>query len=101
MIGFYRTVGADLMQDTVVNVEAAYRAGLASFEEQGFVLGDPSPHLHPPEHEHIAAPRYGECQGCSPPVHGQLALVSCKDGRLHVQTGHGAATTYGLGAEAL
>ena len=34
-------------------------------------------------------------------VHGQLALVSCKDGRLHVQTGHGAATTYSLGEEAL
>lgn len=101
MIGFYRTVGADLVQDTVVNVEAAYRAGLATFEEQGFVLGDPSPYLHPPEHEHIAAPRFGECEGCSPPVHGQLALVSCKDGRLHVQTGHEVATTYGLGAEAL
>ena len=101
MIGFYRTVGADLTQDTVVNVEAAYRAGLASFEAQGFVLGDPSPYLHPPEHEHTAAPRYGECQGCSPPVHGQPALVSCKDGRLHVQTGHGLLATYGLGEEAL
>ena len=36
-------VGADLMQDTVVSVEAAYLAGLASFAEQGFVLGDPYP----------------------------------------------------------
>ena len=33
MIGFYKTVGADLMQDTVVNVEAAYRAGLPAWSK--------------------------------------------------------------------
>ena len=62
-------------------------AGLATFRKQGFVVGDPRPYFHPPHHPHVSEPRYGVCEGCSPPVHGQPALVRNLDGVVHVQTG--------------
>ena len=39
-----------------IDFEAAYEAGLTTFEEEGFVYGDPSLKLHEHAHPHVAAP---------------------------------------------
>ena len=52
---------------------------------QGFQCGDPSPYLHPPDHPHVLEPQFGQCEGCSPPVHGEPALVWSRDGAVHVK----------------
>jgi len=75
MSGFYDSVGADLFADVVVDIDAAFEQGLDAFKEAGFMLGDPTLYLHEDGHPHVADPQFGECEGCSPPVHGQPALV--------------------------
>ena len=48
-----------------------------SLSVQGFELGDPAQHLHPPGHPHCRAPIFdGSCAGCCPPVHGVVTLLS-------------------------
>jgi len=68
-------VGTFISAGGEVDVELAFLAGLERFEEMGFALGDPAAFLHPPGHPHLHAPRFGRCDGCSPPVHGTVALL--------------------------
>ena len=85
MAGFYGALASDLAADTKIDIESAFAAGLAAFQSQGFKYGDPSIYLHPQGHPHLLEPCFGRCQGCSPPVHGQPALVCCVDGHVHVK----------------
>jgi len=86
--GFYRAIGSDMVaRAQLVAVEAAYQAGLSTFEEQGFVYGDPSLYLHPSDHPHMHAPELFNCEGCSPPVHGQPVLLSHVEGEVCVRVG--------------
>jgi len=75
-LGFYDTVGALLASAEQIKVELAFWAGLQHFASDGFKLGDPIPYLHPPAHPHTFRPQFSPpCEGCSPPVHGQVQLL--------------------------
>lgn len=57
-------------------MEVAFWAGLSHFANDGFKLGDPSGYLHPPGHPHTFRPVFSPpCEGCSPPVHGQVRML--------------------------
>ena len=88
MSGFYGAVGTDLLADVSLEIEAAFEAGLDAFHEAGFTRGDPTPYLHRGlDHAHVLAPRFGECEACSPPVHGCPSLVSFEGGAVRVVGG--------------
>ena len=74
--GFYDAVGAFVSHGGEVQLELAYLAGLDRFCDEGFELGDPAQHLHPPSHPHCRAPVFDGCPGCCPPVHGVVTLLS-------------------------
>ena len=60
--------------------ESAYRAfeaGCYAFLSAGFRFGDPADWLHPPGHAHSFRPCLtGKCDGCTPPVHGSILLLT-------------------------
>ena len=114
--GFYCAIGANMVsrpdsRPESIDFEAAYEAGLTTFEEEGFVYGDPSLKLHeqahPPvaapatapdleqAHPHVAAPatapdlerRGHHSEGCSPLVHGQPVLLCHRHGEVHFRLG--------------
>ena len=74
-----------------IDFEAAYEAGLKTFDEEGFVYGDPSLKLHEQGHLHVAAPdleqRGQHSGGCSPLVHGQPVLLCHRHGEVHFRLG--------------
>tara|TARA_B110001452_G_scaffold170726_1_gene142893 strand:- start:174 stop:1445 length:1272 start_codon:yes stop_codon:yes gene_type:complete len=71
-------------------VELAYWSGLERFLEDGFRCGDPRAYLHPPGHPHLhlrAPVLDGSCEGCCPPVHGEVVLMRSVDGKVEVLSG--------------
>ena len=57
------------------SVEVAFRAGCECFMQHGFKFGDPEAYLHPPGHPHNYRPEFATCEGCTPPVHGNVMLL--------------------------
>ena len=56
----------------------AFQAGCYSYLSAGYRFGDPKHFLHPrsPPHPHHRKPDLrGECEGCTPPVHGSVVLL--------------------------
>lgn len=83
-LGFYDAIGAFLSSGDDLSgelalpeyVELAFWAGVEHFYKDGFRMGDPTKHLHPPGHPHISRPQFSPpCFGCTPPVHGQVLLL--------------------------
>ena len=54
-----------------MQIDDAFKAGVESFVDAGFHFGDPRS-MHPPGH--LYKPEY-VTQGCTPPVHGECALL--------------------------
>ena len=92
--GFYRSIASHLVSRQELDIELAYLAGLATFEEEGFAWGNPSSFLHPAGHPHTQRPCFVGCDGCSPPVHGQPVLLRNVDGKVQVRTGAAAWRLY-------
>jgi len=68
--------------------EAAFDAGCQNFWQENFAFGDPRTYLHEPNHEHMRNPDFsGECEGCTPPVHGQVVLLTCEAGKITPRLG--------------
>ena len=62
-------VGAFLASGDEIQVELGFWAGLERFVADGFKLGDPADHLHPPGHPHAYQPQFSPpCPGCFPPL---------------------------------
>ena len=67
-------------RDAGLVIEDAFKAGCDSFIQQGFRFGDPEEFLHPPGHPHNYRPDYAQCDGCTPPVHGECILLQSSGG---------------------
>lgn len=81
--GFYDAVGSYIIGGEEVQVTLAYWAGLSRMYAEGLRIGDPGLYLHPPGHAHLHAPDFQRCEGCCPPVHGVVILLSNRDGQVH------------------
>jgi hypothetical protein len=67
---------------------AAFDAGCLSFWQENFSFGNPEDYLHESSHEHMRNPDFsGECDGCTPPVHGQVVLLTCEEGVIESRLG--------------
>jgi len=82
--GFYDAVGDFIFSGESIGIELAYWLGLSKMYNEGFRLGDPAAFLHPPAHPHVPAPVFSGCDGCCPPVHGNVVLLASHAGQVHV-----------------
>ena len=80
--GFYDAVGTYLSDNEPVQVEIAFWSGLERYFGAGFRIGDPRAYLHGPGHPHIANPDFQGCEGCCPPVHGNVVCLANIDGEV-------------------
>ena len=82
--GFYDAVGDFIYNGESIGIELAYWLGLGKMYSEGFRLGDPASYLHHPTHPHVRAPVFSGCDGCCPPVHGNVVLLASHSGQVHV-----------------
>ena len=80
--GFYDAVGTYLSDNEPVQVEIAFWSGLERYFAAGFRIGDPRAYLHGPGHPHIFSPDFQGCEGCCPPVHGNVVCLANIDGEV-------------------
>lgn len=74
--------GREHKVDTRSFGQRAFDAGVESFLEHGFRFGDPTEYFHPPDsgHEHLRVPDFsGKCPQCTPPVHGKVVFLTCRN----------------------
>jgi hypothetical protein len=68
-----------------IDFEAAYEAGLTTFEEEGFVYGDPSLKLHEHAHPPVAAPATApDLEHAHPPVAAPATAPDLEQAHPHV-----------------
>ena len=80
--GFYDAVGTYLSDNEPVQVEIAFWSGLERYFAAGFRIGDPRAYLHGPGHPHTINPDFQGCEGCCPPVHGNVVCLANIDGEV-------------------